>query len=69
MGDSLCLENIGNLYGESSLLFRKCTEESLDKMLERDHIPIVRDLQSTIAEENNDNNEVLEVMCKLDDNF
>ena len=45
------------------------TEESLDKMLKRDLIPIVLNLQSTIADKNNSNNELLEEIRKFNDNF
>ena len=45
------------------------TEESLDKMLKRDVIPIVLNLLSTIAEKNDSNNELLEEMHKFNDNF
>ena len=45
------------------------TEESLDKMLKRDLIPIVLNLQSTIADKNNSNNKLLEEICKFKDNF
>ena len=45
------------------------TEESLDKMLKRDVIPIVLNLLSTIAEKNDSNNELLEEMRKFNDNF
>ena len=44
-------------------------EDSLDKMLKRDIIPIVLNMQSTIAEKNNGNNEFLEEMRKFNDNF
>ena len=43
--------------------------ESLDKMLKRDLIPIVLNLQSTIADKNNSNNELLEEIRKFNDNF
>ena len=46
-----------------------CTEESLDKMLKRDFIQIVLNLQSTIADKNNSNNELLEEIRKFNDNF
>ena len=36
------------------------TEESLDKMPKRDIIPIVINLQSTIADKNNSSNQLLE---------
>ena len=45
------------------------TEESLGKMLKRDLIPIVLNMQRTIAETNNSNNELLEEMRKFYDNF
>ena len=45
------------------------TEESLDKMLKRDLIPIVLNLQSTIADKNNSSNELLEEIRKFNDNF
>ena len=45
------------------------TEESLDKKLKRDLIPIVLNLQSTIADKNNSNNELLEPIRKFNDNF
>ena len=45
------------------------TEESLDKMLKRDFIPIVLNLQSTIAKKNNNNIELLEEMHKFNDHF
>ena len=45
------------------------TEKSLDKMLQRDIIPIVLNLQSTRAEKNNNNNELLEEISKSNDNF
>ena len=45
------------------------TKESLDKMLKRDLIPIVLNLQSTIADKNNSNNELLEEIRKFNDNF
>ena len=45
------------------------TEKSLDKMLQRDLIPIVLNLQSTRAEKNNNNNELLEEISKSNDNF
>ena len=41
------------------------TEESLDKMLKRDLIPIVLNLQITIADKNNSNNELLEEIISL----
>ena len=44
------------------------TEESLDKMLKRELVPIVLNLQSTIADKNN-SNELLEEIRKLNDNF
>ena len=44
-------------------------EDSLDKMLKRDIIPIVLNMQSTIAEKNNSNNEFLEEMRQFNDNF
>ena len=45
------------------------TEESLDKMLKRDLIPIVLNLQSTVAEKNNSNNEFLDEIRKFNNNF
>ena len=45
------------------------TEESLDKILRRDLIAIVLNLQSTIAEKNKSNNELPEEMRKSNDNF
>ena len=45
------------------------TEESLDKILRRDLIAIVLNLQSTIAEKNKSNNELLEEMRKFNYNF
>ena len=45
------------------------TEESLDKMLKRDLIPIVPNLQNTIADKNNSNNELLEEIRSFNDNF
>ena len=44
------------------------TEESLDKMLKRDLIPIVLNLQSAIAD-NHSNDELLKEIRKLNDNF
>ena len=38
-------------------------------MLKRDLIPIVINLQSTIADKNNSNNELLEEIRKFNDNF
>ena len=38
-------------------------------MLKRDRIPIVLNLQSRMAEKNNNKNEILEEMRKLNDNF
>ena len=45
------------------------TKESLDKMLKRDLILIVLNLQSTVADRNNSNNELLEEIRKFSDNF
>ena len=45
------------------------TEESLDKMPKRDLIPIVLNLQSTITENNNSKNELLEEIRKFNNNF
>ena len=45
------------------------TEESLDKMLKRDFIPIVLNLQNTIDDKNSSNNELLEEIHKFNDNF
>ena len=45
------------------------TEESLDKMLKRDLIPIVHNLQTAIADKNNSKNELLEEIRKVNDNF
>ena len=45
------------------------TEESLDKMLKRDLIPIVLNLQSTVAEKNNSYNEFLDEIRKFNNNF
>ena len=45
------------------------TEESLDKMLKRDLIPIVLNLKGTVAEKNNSNNELLEEIRKFKYNF
>ena len=45
------------------------TEELLDKMLKRDLIPIVLNLQSAKADKNNSNNESLEEIRKINDNF
>ena len=45
------------------------TVESLDKMLKRDLIPIVLNLQSTITDKNNSNNELLEQTRKFNDNI
>ena len=45
------------------------TELSLDKILRRDLIAIVLNLQSTIAEKNKSNNELLEEMRQFNDNF
>ena len=45
------------------------TVESLDKMLNRDLIPIVLNLQSTITDKNNSNNELLEQTRKFNDNI
>ena len=45
------------------------TVESLDKMLKRDLILIVLNLQSTIADNNNSNNELLEEIRKFNDSF
>ena len=45
------------------------TEESSDKMLKRDLIPVVLNLQSAAADENNSNNELLEKIRKFNDNF
>ena len=45
------------------------TEESLDKILKRDLIPIVLNLQSTVAEKNNSNNEFLDEIRKFNNNF
>ena len=41
----------------------------MDKMLKRDVIQIVLNLQSTIADKNNSNNELLEEIRKFNDNF
>ena len=46
-----------------------CTKESLDKMLKRDLITIALNLQSRTAEKNNNNNETLKQMRKLNYNF
>ena len=45
------------------------TEESLDKMLKKDLILIVINLQSTIVEKNNSNNELLDEIRKFNNNF
>ena len=45
------------------------TEESLHKILKRDLIPIVLNLQSAIADKNNSNNKLLEEIRKFNDNF
>ena len=44
------------------------TDKSLDKMLKRGLIPIVLNLQSTIAEKNNSNNKQLEEISMCNDN-
>ena len=45
------------------------TEGSLDKLLKRDLIPIVLNLQNTITDKNNSSNELLEEIRKFNDNF
>ena len=45
------------------------TEESLGKMLKRDLTQTVLNLQSTIADKSNSNNELLEEIRKLNNNF
>ena len=44
------------------------TEESKDKMLKRDLITIVLNVQSTIAEKNNSNSELLDEIRKFNKN-
>ena len=44
-------------------------EVSLDKMFNRDLIPIVFSMQSTIADKNNSNNELLEEIRTFNDSF
>ena len=44
------------------------TEESKDKMLKRDLITIVLNVQSTIAEKNNSNSELLDEIRKFSKN-
>ena len=45
------------------------TEESLDKMLKKDLILIVINLQNTIVEKNNSHNELLDEIRKFNNNF
>ena len=44
-------------------------EVPLDKMFNRDLIPIVFSMQSTIADKNNSNNELLEEIRTFNDSF
>ena len=57
------------MYLHQSSTISEYTEESLDKMLKRDLIPTVLNLQSTVAEKNNSNNEFLDEIRKFNNNF